>query len=217
MHSRHATSTTQEALDAVRIKVPPCRLVIASTSTEPTPPPGVPATQDTPLPDAPATAPVETEGWRTVEGKATRRKRKNETADETCATETNGKPRTMQNGGREKRSHQPMKTNTPGKKTWADVIKNGGINDQNVRGNGNLGLTTPTKMRGERRGGAARRLAKKAVSGERGTMGRAKDGPEEITRGGNKGGQMGKHGRARVEERGEPGAAASVQAGHLDQ
>jgi hypothetical protein len=35
----------------------------------PAPPPGSPATQDTPLPNAPATAPVETEGWKTVEGK----------------------------------------------------------------------------------------------------------------------------------------------------
>jgi hypothetical protein len=47
-------------------------------------------------------------------------------------------------------------------------------------------------------------------------MGRGKDGPEEITSRGNKGGQMGKNGRGRVEERGEPSAAASVQAGHLD-
>jgi hypothetical protein len=62
MHSRHATSATQEALDALMIKYPPCQLAIASTSVQPTPPPNGPATQDTPLPDAPATAPVETEG-----------------------------------------------------------------------------------------------------------------------------------------------------------
>jgi hypothetical protein len=55
MHSRHATSATQEPLDALRIKFPPCRLAIASTSAKPTLPPGSPATQDTPLPDAPAT------------------------------------------------------------------------------------------------------------------------------------------------------------------
>jgi hypothetical protein len=34
---------------------------------------------------------------------------------------------------------------------------------------------------------------------------------------GNKAGQMGKNGRGRVEERGEPSAAASVRTGHLDQ
>jgi hypothetical protein len=62
MHSRHATSTAQEALDALMIKYPPHPLVIASTSVKPTPPPNGPATQDTPLPDAPITAPVEMEG-----------------------------------------------------------------------------------------------------------------------------------------------------------
>jgi hypothetical protein len=61
MHSRHATSADQEALDALRIKFPLRRLAMDSTSAEPTPPPDGPATQDTPLPDAPTTAPVETE------------------------------------------------------------------------------------------------------------------------------------------------------------
>jgi hypothetical protein len=37
-----------------------------------------------------------------------------------------------------------------------------------------------------------------------------------FTSGGNKGGQTGKNGRGRVEEREEPGAAASVCTGHLD-
>jgi hypothetical protein len=36
MHSRHATSTAQEALDALMIKYPPCQLAIASTSAKPT-------------------------------------------------------------------------------------------------------------------------------------------------------------------------------------
>jgi hypothetical protein len=81
IHSCHATSTAQEALDALRIKFPPCRLAIASTSTKPTPPPGSPATQDTPLPDTPASTPVETEGWTTVEGKATQRKKRNKEAE----------------------------------------------------------------------------------------------------------------------------------------
>jgi hypothetical protein len=71
MHSCHATSAAQEALDALIIKYPLHQLVIDSTSVKPTPPPGGPATQDTPLPDAPATAPAETDGWETVEGKST--------------------------------------------------------------------------------------------------------------------------------------------------
>jgi hypothetical protein len=57
---------------------------------------------------------------------------------------------------------------------------------------------------------------KRGEAGERGTVGRDKGGPEEINSGGNKGGQMAKHRRGRVEERGGPGAAASVQTGHLD-
>jgi hypothetical protein len=38
------------------------------------------------------------------------------------------------------------------KKTWADVVKAGGINVQIVLGNGNLGLV-PQRKRGERHGG----------------------------------------------------------------
>jgi hypothetical protein len=210
MHSCHATCTTQEALDAVMIKYAPRQLAIDSTSEKPAPPPGGPATQDTPLPDAPTTAPVETEGWKTVEGKATQRKKRHEEADRKRAMETNGKPPTTQNGRWGKKSHQLTNTNTPPKKTWVDVVKAGGINVQIVLGNSNLGLTTPTKARGERRGGAARRLAKRGVDGERGAMGRGKVDPEEITGGGNKGRQLGKNGRGWVEERGKPSAAASV-------
>jgi hypothetical protein len=210
MHSHHATSAAQEALDALMIKYPPRQLAIVSTSTKPTPPPSGPAMQDTPLPNAPSTAPVETDGWKTVEGKATQRKKQNEEAGKKRVKEMSDKPPMTKNGRRGKNSHQPQPTNTSAKKTWADVVKNGGINVQIVLGNGNLGLTTPMKMRGERRGGAARRLAKKGADGERGTTGRGKDGLEEIIGGGNIGGQMGKHGRGRVEERGEPGVAASV-------
>jgi hypothetical protein len=108
--------------------------------------------------------------------------------------------------------------NTPSaKKTWAEVVKSGGINVQIVLGNGNLGLATLMKMRGERRGRAARRLTKRKEDGERGVKRRGNKGLEVIPSGGNKGGQMGKHGRGRQEERGEPGAVAPVQAGHLDQ
>jgi hypothetical protein len=72
------------------------------------------------------------------------------------------------------------------------------------------------KMRGERQGGAAWRLSKRGEDRERGRMERGKDGLEKITSGGNKGGQMGKHGRGREEDREEPGTAASEQAGLLD-
>jgi hypothetical protein len=148
-----------------------------------------------------------------VQGKATQKKKWNEEAEKKQAKETSNKAPTTKNGGRGKNSHQPRLKNTSTKKIWADVVKNGGINVQIVLGNGNLGLTTPTKMRGERQGGAAWRLAKKAVDGERGAMGRGKVGPEEITCRGNKGGQIAKTGRGREEERGEPGAAAPEQVG----
>jgi hypothetical protein len=57
---------------------------------------------------------------------------------------------------------------------------------------------------------------KRGADRERGMMGRGKDSLEEITSRGNKGRQIGKKGRGRVEERGEPSIAASMQIGHLD-
>jgi hypothetical protein len=218
MHSQHATSATQDALDALMRKYPPCPLTITSTEAITDPLPNSTTVQDTTLPDAPTTAtPVESGGWKTVEGKATQKKRRNDKADnKRAATAVNNTP-TTKNGGRGKNTHQP-RTNTPSaEKTWAEVVRSGGINVQIVLGNGNLGLTTPMARRGERRGGAARRLAKKEEDGERGAKSRGNDGPEEIHYGGNKGGQIRKDGRGRVEERGEPGVAAPVQAGHLEQ
>jgi hypothetical protein len=53
-------------------------------------------------------------------------------------------------------------------------------------------------------------------SGERQAMGRGMEGQEMTITGGNKGGKREKHRRGREEERGEPGAAAPVHAGHLD-
>jgi hypothetical protein len=76
--------------------------------------------------------------------------------------------------------------------------------------------------RGERRGAAAWRLEKKTRAGvrgmgERGAIGRDKDGPEIMLHGGKKGGKIDKDGGGRVEDRGEPGVMASVHTGHLDQ
>jgi hypothetical protein len=159
---------------------------------------------------------IKTEGWKTMRGKATQKKKRKEEAGKKQAKETSDKTPMTKNGGWGKNSHQPRPNTTSGRKTWAHVVRSGGINVQIVLGNGNLGLTTSMKTRGERRGGAARRLAKKEVDGERGAMGRGKVGLEEITRGGNKGGQIGKTGRGREEERGEPGVAAPEQAGLLE-
>ncbi|KAI5812146.1 hypothetical protein BZA77DRAFT_359711 [Pyronema omphalodes] len=68
-------------------------------------------------------------------------------------------------------------TTSSAKKTWAEVVKSGGINVQIVLENGNLGLTTPPTRRGEWRGGAARRLRKKEGEGERGEEKRGRAGP----------------------------------------
>jgi hypothetical protein len=179
--------------------------------------PDSPTAQDTALPDAPTTtALAENDGWKTVEGKAIQKKRRNDKADNKRAATTVNNTPTMKNGGRGKNTHQP-RTNTPSaEKTWAEVIKSRDINVQIVLGNGNLGLTTPTKMRGERCSGAAWRLTKRKEDGERGAKRRGNEGPEVIPSRGDKGGQMEKHGRGREEERGEPSGAAPVQAGHLD-
>jgi hypothetical protein len=116
-----------------------------------------------------------------------------------------------------KTSHQPLNNNTSPNKTWVDIIKGRGFNVQIVRGNGNLGLTTPTIMRGERCRGVAWRLIKKREEGERGVMGCGKDGLEIKSCGENTGGKIDKNGRSRVADREEPGMVASVQAGYLDQ
>jgi hypothetical protein len=46
---------------------------------------------------------------------------------------------TKQNGEWVKKNHQPMLKNYHDAKTWANVIRSGGINIQIVLGNGNLG------------------------------------------------------------------------------
>jgi hypothetical protein len=150
MHSKHVTSAAQDALDALMIKYPPRPLAISSTEAKTDPLPDSPAVQDTTLPDAPTTTtPVDTDRWKTVEGKATQKRRRNDKADNKQATITANNTPTMTTGGRGKNTHQP-RTNTPStKKTWAEVIKSGGINVQIVLGNGNLGLTRPTARWGE--------------------------------------------------------------------
>jgi hypothetical protein len=145
MHSKHATSATQDALDALKLKYPLRPLTITSTEVITDPLPDSPAVQDTNLPDAPSTALAENEGWRTMEGRAMQKKRRNDKADNKRAATTTNNTLTMKNGGRGKNTHQP-RTNTPStKKTWAEVVKSRGINVQIVLGNGNLGLTIPTK------------------------------------------------------------------------
>jgi hypothetical protein len=208
MDSQHATSAAQDALDALMRKYPPRPLAITSTEVTTDPLPNSTAVQDTTLPDAPTTtAPVEKDGWKTVEGKEARKKRRNEKADNKPAATTASNTPKMKTGGRGKNTHQPKPTTPSAKKTWAEVMKSGGINVQIVLGNGNLGLTTPTTRRGERPGGAARRLGKKAGTGERGEEGKGMGGPK-VTGGdgtGPKGGAKGSGGERGVESGGGGG------------
>jgi hypothetical protein len=189
------------------IKYPPCPLTITSTEATTDPLPNSPTVQDTTIPDAPTTtAPAANDGWKTVEGKATKKKRSNDKADNKWAATTTNTTLRMKNGGRGKNTHQPQ-TNTPSaKKTWAEVIKSGGINVQIVLGNGNLGLTIPTTRRGESRGGAARRLGKKAGVGERGEEGRGMGGPKVAGRDGT--GTKGSGGERWAESGGRGGPVA---------
>jgi hypothetical protein len=208
MQSQHATSAAQDTLDALMHKYPPCPLTITSTEATTNPLPDGNAVQDTSLPDAPSTtAPAEKDGWKTVEGKAAQKKRRNDKADNKQATTTANHTPKMMNGGRGKNTHQP-RTNTPSvKKTWAEVVKSGGINIQIVLGNGHLGLTTPpTKNRGERRGGAACRLGRKEGIGERGEERRGKVGQPGM--GGKEASTTGRAGERVKESRGRGGPAA---------
>jgi hypothetical protein len=99
MHSRHATSDAQQALDILMIKYPLYQLATASTSTKLTPPPSGLATQDAPPTDAATTALLETEGWKIVEGKVIKRKKQTEEAGKKSATEMSNKPPMTKNSG----------------------------------------------------------------------------------------------------------------------
>ncbi|KAI5812608.1 hypothetical protein BZA77DRAFT_359002 [Pyronema omphalodes] len=176
MHSEHATTAAQDKLDALKLTSPLPLLAIMWTEATPEPHPDSSSAQDTPLPDAPSTAPAETNRWKTVEAKATQKKKMK--AKETRSTAAIPKQTpTTKNGGRGKNTHQPRQTTLSARKTWAEVVKRAGINVQIVLGNGNLGLTTPPTRRGERRGGAAGWLRKKEGEGERGEEKRGKGWP----------------------------------------
>ncbi|KAI5814588.1 hypothetical protein BZA77DRAFT_356374 [Pyronema omphalodes] len=127
MHSKHATTTAQDKLDALKLPSPLPLIAIMSTETTPEPHPDSSSAQDTPLPDAPSTAPAETNGWKTVEAKATQKKKKKAKATTSTAAVPKQTP-TMKNGGRGKNTHQPRQTTPSAKKTWAEVVKSGCIN-----------------------------------------------------------------------------------------
>jgi hypothetical protein len=151
MYSQHATSAAPDALDALMRKYPPHPLAITSTEVTTDPLPDSSTTQNTTLPDTPTTtALVVKDRWKTMEGKEVWKKRRIKKADNRLAVTTASTTLKMKTGGRAKNTHQPKLTTPSVKKTWAEVIKSGGINVQIVLGNGNLGLTTPITRRGER-------------------------------------------------------------------
>jgi hypothetical protein len=208
MHSQHATSAAQDALDALMRKYPPRPLAITSTEATTDPLPDSHAVQDTTPPDAPTTtALAEKDGWKTIEGKVVQKKRRNDKADNKRAATTANHTLKTTNSGRGKNTHQ-LRMNTPSaKKTWAEVVKSGGINVQIVLGNGNLGFAIPpTWKRGERRGGAACRPGKKEGAGERGEERRSRVGPPGT--GGKEASATGGGGDRVEESRGGGGPAA---------
>jgi hypothetical protein len=106
MHLQHATSAAQNALDALMRKYPPHPLAITTTEATTDPIPDSNAVEDTTLLDAPTTtAPAEKDGWKTVQGNAAQKKRRNDKADnKRAATTANYTPK-MTNGGRGKNTH----------------------------------------------------------------------------------------------------------------
>ncbi|KAI5819851.1 hypothetical protein BZA77DRAFT_350395 [Pyronema omphalodes] len=105
--------------------------LLAITFTEATlePQPDSSSVQDRSLPDAPGTAPAETDGWKTVEAKATQKKKTK--AKETTSTAAIPKQTpTTKNGGRGKNTHRPSQTTSSTKKTWAEVVNSGGISGE---------------------------------------------------------------------------------------
>ncbi|KAI5809405.1 hypothetical protein BZA77DRAFT_361608 [Pyronema omphalodes] len=137
MQSKHATTAAQDKLDANKLKSSPPLPVISSTEVTPEPLPVSTAGQDTPLPDAPSAAPAGNDGWMTVKAKATQKKKRK--AEETILTAaTSSNTPTAKNDGRGKNIHQPSPTTPSAQKTWAEVVRSGGINVQIALGNGNL-------------------------------------------------------------------------------
>jgi hypothetical protein len=89
MHSQHATTAAQDALDALICKYPPRPLAITLTEAMTDPLPDSNAAQDTTLPDAPTTTALAAKDrWKTMEGKEVWKKRRNEKADNELAVTT---------------------------------------------------------------------------------------------------------------------------------
>jgi hypothetical protein len=149
MQSQYTTSAAQDALNTLMCKYPPCPLTITLTEVITDPLPDSNTIQDTTLPNAPTTtAPVEKDGWKTMMGKAVQKKRRNNKADnERVATTTSNTPKTK-NSRRGKDTYQLKPTTPSAKKTWAEVIKSGGINVQIMLGKQSWTCNTIDKEKG---------------------------------------------------------------------
>jgi hypothetical protein len=107
MHSQHATSAAQDALDALMHHYPLCPLMITLSEATTDPLPESNAVKDIMPPNTPTTtAPVEKDRWKTVEGKAMQKKRRNKKANNKQVMETSNKPPMTKTGRRGKNSHQ---------------------------------------------------------------------------------------------------------------
>jgi hypothetical protein len=223
MHSRHATTAAQEVLDALALRSSPSP--VTQTQTEATnPSPTTTAEPNTPPTDVSTAAPDATTEWKIVKGKRAKRKSKGTGSGLQRTAEPRDKTPTKQNGARGKKPHQPIAKHHRGSKSWADVVRSGGINVQIVLGNGNLGQTTPVRLtgkRGERRGGTAGRERQRGIGGrgdrrERGPGGRGNAGPGLDTCGGALGESMEVDGEGGKKDKGVPGAASPERIGPGD-
>jgi hypothetical protein len=223
MHSRHTTNAAQEVLDTLALGSSPGPITqILTEATNPTPmtttKPNMPPT------NVGTTALESTKEWRIVTGKGARRKGKGIGSETQWTAQLRNETPMKQHGAQGKKPHQPMTKHHREKKTWADVVRSGGINVQIVLGNSNLGQATPVKLtgqRGERRGGTIggwrqRGGAGRGDRGERGPMGRGNAGPELDTHGGDCGGRMEvDEGGGKLDSR-VPGVASPDQTGPGD-
>jgi hypothetical protein len=121
MHLRHSTTATQKELDTLVNKSSLRSLTMMLTAAA-QPTLKTSAKPDAPLPDAPAAAPVATEEWRIVMGKATRRKAKVAEAKQKRTAKPRDDTPNKTNGGRGKKAHKPTTKHHHDMRTWADVV-----------------------------------------------------------------------------------------------
>jgi hypothetical protein len=110
MHSHHASTAAQDALDMLIPQCAPCWNAILLTIELP-PPLTTNAEPNVPLPNMTSAALVAMEEWRTMTSKAMQWKMKAADANKRSTAEAGANTPTIQNGRWGKKSYQPTKNN----------------------------------------------------------------------------------------------------------